>query len=235
MRPIIGLTHSIELDEVRLYANLSYPNAIIAAGGTPLLLPATTDESILRQYVQTVDGLLLSGGDDIDPQYYGETQLWQCGEISALRDCYELTLTRLAIEMGKPILGICRGIQLLNVALGGTLYQDLQSQQPDSLCHGQKQKSCYPSHTVAIVSGSRLHGLFGDDLAVNSHHHQAVKALGDGLVITATAADGVIEAVERPGLSYCVAVQWHPERLVEKQENAAHRALFDDFVNVCRK
>ncbi len=235
MRPVIGLTHSIELAEDRLHTPLAYPAAVEAAGGTPILLPATADDAVMRQYLSLVDGLLLTGGDDVDPQCYGEDQIWQCGDICPMRDRYELQLVRLAIDMKKPIFGICRGLQLLNVALGGTLYQDLHSQKPDSICHGQKQRPFYTSHQADVADGSRLHKLFGGQIAVNSHHHQAIKDLGEGLTATATAPDGVIEAVEGTADFYCVALQWHPELLVQRTENAAHKALFTDFVNACRK
>ncbi len=235
MRPIIGLTHSLDLGETSISMPRSYADAILAAGGTPLLLPVTTDATVLAHYASIVDGFLFTGGDDVDPRCYGEDQIYACGEVHPLRDRYELALCRLALASGKPVLGICRGIQLINVACGGTLYQDLPSQKPGCICHGQKQPSCYASHAVQIAPGSRLHALFGDSALVNSHHHQAVKALGANLRVTADAHDGVIEAFEGTDGRYLIGVQWHPERLVTREENAAHKALFADFAAACGK
>lgn len=236
MPPIIGLTHSIHLDEQTLHTPLAYPDAIRQSGGIPLLIPATTDESILEACLNVVDGVLFSGGDDIDPLRYGESQVWQCGDICPLRDEYELTLARLTLKRGLPVLGICRGIQLLNVALGGTLYQDLPSQLPGCMAHRQHQVSTYVSHTASIPSGSRLHDIYGaDEIHVNSHHHQALKALGQGLIATAVAPDGVIEGVEMPDHPFFVGVQWHPEKLVQRPVNAAHKHLFEAFVQACTK
>ncbi len=235
MRPVIGLTVSVSTDEGQLYTPLAYPEAVHQAGGLPLLIPAVTDEETLNAYLDQVDGLLLSGGDDVDPQCYGEDQIWQCGEIIPLRDQYELALTRLAMRRNLPVLGICRGVQLLNVALGGTLYQDLQSQRPDSICHGQKQKSMYASHRVSVREGSRLYGIYQtEEMMVNSHHHQAVKGLGDGLVAASMATDGVIEAIELPDHPFCIGVQWHPERMIVRAENALQKRLFTAFVDACR-
>ena len=234
MPPIIGLTHSIHLDEQTLHTPLAYPDAIRQAGGIPLLIPATTDEAVLEACLNVVDGVLFSGGDDVDPGCYGENQVWQCGDICPLRDEYELTLARLAIKRKLPVLGICRGIQLLNVALGGTLYQDLSSQMPGCLGHRQHQVSTYASHPAALTPGSRLHGIYGaEEIRVNSHHHQAVKALGQGLTATAVAPDGVIEGVELADYPFLVGVQWHPEKLVQRPENAAHKRLFEVFVQAC--
>lgn len=235
MRPIIGLTHSLHLDEDALHTPTSYPSAVIAAGGVPLILPSTTDPDVLNRYLDMVDGILFSGGDDINPTCYGEPQLRQCGDICPLRDEYELLLCRLAVERRKPVLGICRGAQLLNVTLGGTLYQDLPSQLPECIAHSQHQISRYVSHPVSIVDGSLLRRIHGSEqLFVNTFHHQAVKQPGCGLKVTALAPDGVIEAIELEGHPFCLGVQWHPERLVQNPADTEHRKLFQAFVDACR-
>lgn len=238
MRPLIGLTISIQQDEKKLYTPTSYTNAIIEAGGTPVLLDVTRDEEIIADYAAAVDGVLFSGGDDVDPAFYGETQQWACGDVCPLRDDFEIKLlkTLLKNHPEKPILGICRGEQVLNVGMGGTLYQDLRSQFPGCVRHQQQQISPYASHEVQVEAGSRLQEIYGGTrVMANSFHHQAVKDIGAGLVVTAKAADGVIEGFEKPDHPYFVAVQWHPERLVEREFHPEHKALFKTFVDACRK
>ena len=238
MRPIIGLTHSIQLDEKKLYMPMSYSNVIREAGGTPVLLPITREEEVIEAYAALVDGVLFSGGDDLDPRSYGEDQLWACGDICPLRDDFGVKLARVLLEKypEKPILGICRGEQVLHVALGGTLYQDLKSQRSDCIAHQQHQIAPYASHLVTIEKDSKLHEILGStSIMTNSHHHQAVKDIAPGLAITAWASDGVVEGFEKTDHPYFVAVQWHPERLVEWEENAAHKRLFSTFVDACRK
>jgi len=235
MHPVIGLTTSLSDDETVCQMNRSYTEAIRHAGGLPVLLPATLDSEDIARYAAMIDGLLLSGGDDVDPACYGEAQAWACGSISPLRDGFELTICREVLRLGKPILGICRGIQLLNVALGGTLYQDLASEVKDSIAHRQHQRSIYASHPVAIEEGSLLHKVTGTTaLRVNSLHHQALKEPGDGLRVSAAAPDGVIEAVEHERLPFCIGVQWHPERLWNCPETAQHARIFEAFVEACR-
>lgn len=238
MRPVIGLTHSIQQDEKRLMMPMSYANVVREAGGTPVLLPITRDDEVIASYAELVDGVLFSGGEDVDPGYYGEDQLWTCGDVLPLRDEFEIKLARILLEKcpEKPVLGICRGEQVLNVAMGGTLYQDLKSQLSGCIAHQQHQIAPYASHRVMINAGSKLHEIFGEtQIMTNSHHHQAVKEIAAGLVASATAADGVIEGFEKPEHPYFVGVQWHPERLVEREENAMHKRLFKSFVDACRK
>lgn len=235
MQPIIGITTSISEDESLLQMNRSYVRAISAADALPVLLPATEDASVIASYAQMCHGLLLSGGDDIDPSVYGEAQSWQCGSISPLRDAFELALCREFLRLKKPILAICRGIQVLNVALGGTLYQDLQTERASSIAHRQKQKAWYASHPVSFAEGSLLSGILqADAIAVNSLHHQAVRETGAGLVASAISPDGVIEAVELPGHPFCLGVQWHPERLWDQSATAAHARIFRAFTEACQ-
>lgn len=234
MQPIIGVTTSLSKDEGIHHMNLAYPGAVRAAGGLPVMIPATLDAADIARYAALVDGLLLSGGDDLDPARYGAHQQWACGTISPLRDGFELALCREVLRLGKPILGICRGIQVLNVAMGGTLYQDLPSEAPQSHAHRQHQRPEYASHSVAVTEGSLLHRVVGTEmLAVNSLHHQAVRDVADGLIVTAVAPDGVIEAVEHTRLPFCLGVQWHPERLWDRPETAQHACIFKAFVEAC--
>jgi microsomal dipeptidase-like Zn-dependent dipeptidase/gamma-glutamyl-gamma-aminobutyrate hydrolase PuuD len=189
-----------------------YVRSVLAAGGAPMLIPAICDLEALHAIVADLDGLLFSGGGDINPILFGEEPIPQLQDVDHFRDEYDLLLLRMASIRQIPIMGICRGHQLINAAFGGTLLQDIISQhsQP-AVKHSQTMDRQYPSHSVAIVPGSRLHELLkSDKIYVNSIHHQAVRAAAPGFVVSATAADGVIEAIEHP--EYPVfGVQWHPE------------------------
>ena len=233
MKPVIGLTTSINEDESVLMMNRSYISAVTAAGALPVLLPATDDPDVIAGYVQMIDGLLLTGGGDIDPASFHENQEWACGEISPVRDAFELQLCKAYLARGKgPVLGICRGVQLLNVALGGSLYQDLAAAYPNAtLAHRQKQRGIYPSHNNSISPGSRLSRILSaHEIRVNSHHHQALKRVADTLSVSATAPDGVIEAVEMRDHPFCIGVQWHPERLWNQPGGEMHARIFQAFV-----
>lgn len=238
MRPIIGITPSLESGEHKIYTPTSYPKAIIEAGGTPVFFNFTRNQEMIDAYAAMVDGVLFSGGDDVDPATYGEEQIWGCGDVVPLRDDFEIQLLRTLVEKypEKPILGICRGAQVLNVGMGGTLYQDLRSQKDGCIRHQQQQSSHYASHKVTVEDGSLLHRIYGStSVKVNSFHHQAVKDLAPGMQLTALASDGVVEGFEKPDHPYFVAVQWHPERLVEGPHHPEHKPLFKSFVDACRK
>jgi len=196
------------------------------------MIPTTSEQSVLFSIYQRLDGLVLSGGVDLHPSYYQE-EIDGSEDIEELRDETEMTLTRWALEDDKPIFGICRGQQVLNVALGGTLYQDLPTQLPQNQINHRdriyaKQRS-YLIHNVEFVPNSKLAAIFDiTELAVNSRHHQAVKAVGQGLKVTASAPDGVIEALESEAHRWVLSVQWHPEDLYEGHEWS--RQLFRAFV-----
>jgi putative glutamine amidotransferase len=215
--------------------NQSYIDAVIRAGAAPLLIPNVTERALLRTLYDRLDGLLLSGGGDIDPSYYGESRHEKCGLPSPERDETELTLIRWAIDEGMPLLAICRGIQVLNVALGGTLYQDLQAQAPEAERHSWSPgyPRDYIAHAVSIGPQTRLARIVGaDPLPVNSFHHQAIKDVAPGLTVTARAPDQIIEAVEANGQAFVVGVQWHPEGLARDDVRA--QRLFDAQVKACR-
>ena len=215
MRPLIGITSSYSWDSHSLTLPNSYVDAIERGGGTPVLLPPSFQIDV-GQLLDAVDGLVLTGGVDVDPQLYGEEPLPNMGRIDPKRDHFEIGITKKALGIGKPILAICRGHQVLNVAMGGTLYQDVPSQVKGSLKHYATTPLYYPSHSVVVKEGSRLHGMFDKEkLGVNTFHHQAVKDLGEGLVATAWAPDGVIESMEVPGDVFILGVQWHPERMID--------------------
>jgi putative glutamine amidotransferase len=216
----------------------TYIEAVIAAGGAPVLIPASDDEYAIRAIYRRLDGLLLSGGADIDPAFYGE-EINGTEEIDRMRDKTELMITRWAIEDKMPTLGICRGQQLLNVALGGSLVQDIPTQIPDSplnhrLSH-QLQQRDYLAHSVALEPGSRLASMLETTgLEVNTLHHQSVKAVGQGLKIVGVAPDGVVEALESEDPArWIFSVQSHPEELWRQHEWA--RKLFDEFIVQSRR
>ena len=227
MKPIIGLTVSIENDAT-VTAAVPYFAAIEKAGGLPLILPYVREETIAA-FVDACDGIFLTGGKDICPARYKEATSPLCGETQPLRDETELAVARLAIAADKPILAICRGLQLINVALGGTLYQDLPVERPTAIPHRQEGDIFAPSHDILIAKDTPLFSLIEKErMAGNSFHHQAVKTLGGGLAAMAYAEDSTVEALYAPALTYLRAYQFHPERLYDKDGD--NRKIFTDFI-----
>ncbi len=232
--PLIGvtcMTIETESHSPRLGMSRSYVNALLRVGAAPVLIPHMADKAALRSAYEQLDGLLLPGGGDVDPVHYGESRHAKCNEPSAERDNTELALARWAMEGGMPLLAICRGIQVLNVALGGSLFQDIQAQVP-----GAERHAWYPnyprdrlSHTVSLTPEARLAHIAGEStLPVNSLHHQSVKDIAPGLVVTGHSPDGIIEAVEAPEHPFAIGVQWHPEELAGSDRRA--QRLFEAFV-----
>ncbi len=228
MVPVIGITMSVEVgngaeetDKKELIVSREHSDAIISAGGLPYFLPFTTDPKIIEQYTQHLDGLLLTGGWDLDPYYYGEEPQQGLLEIAPSRDESEIALTKSFLQTGKPILGICRGHQVLAVVLGCTLYQDLDRQYKNGLDHRPKIPRNRPMHSIQITEGSILHGIYGQTTGrVNSMHHQAVKDLSESVMVTATSNDGVIEAIESKIYPNLLGVQFHPECMAETDPQA---------------
>lgn len=190
----------------------TYVESIRRGGNIPYILPRVKMWSEAEKELEALDALVLTGGEDVDPVWYDEVSIGDCVEINAPRDTSDIIYARVALEKGMKILAICRGEQVLNVAMGGTLWQDLPSQYEGALQHRQGELGIprgTPSHTISIEPGSKLHELIGaDSVAVNSMHHQAVKDIAPGLTVTARASDGVIEAYEGPNI---MATQFHPE------------------------
>ena len=202
--------------------NMEYARAVEFSGGLPFVLPLTMDEKQLRRYMEKADGLLLSGGGDVEPSLYGQERQEQCGPSSAVRDAMEIALCRMAVEKGIPVLGICRGLQVMNIALGGTLHQHIEN-------HARHDVPCDPVHEARILPGTRLHAILGrESVGVNTRHHQASWELGKGLVVSARAEDGMMEAVEKPGENFFLAVQWHPEGLFSRYDDM--KKIFAAFV-----
>jgi putative glutamine amidotransferase len=235
---LIGIPAALQEPQDELGAGASvvpqsYIRAIEKAGGIPLPIPITDQEGTLRATYGLIDGLLLAGGVDIDPAYFGEEPHPLLGKVDAARDRIELALTRWALEDGRPVLGICRGIQTLNVACGGPLWQDIGAQVPGALDHKHDPNQPYShlAHSVTIAPGSRLAGLVGTgEVEVNSLHHQAAKEAGRGLQPVAWAPDGVIEGLEGTGDAWVIGVQWHPEWLLDHSHMVR---LFQAFIQAC--
>lgn len=227
MEPMIGITcgHETKGGRDRYYVNAVNIRAVTEAGGVPVLIPNAFDGRKLEAVLDVVDGILLPGGVDVDPHLYGEEPVSGLGEFDPEWDAVDVVVARLALERDVPVLGICRGMQVLNVAGGGTLYQDIPSQVRGALKHSQRGPRWAASHSVEIAHDSRLAGLLGTTgLRVNSFHHQSVKDAAPDFWVTATAPDGVVEAIESVNNRFALGVQWHPELMVEREP--MYRDLF---------
>lgn len=232
MNPLIGILSEVDGEAVTKVQD-TYIGAIEKSGGVPILLPYVEQEDTIDRFVGLCDGFFFTGGADIDPARYGEVSSDVCGPIQPLRDALEFRVFEKVIATDKPILAICRGAQLVNAALGGTLYQDLPSELGSPVAHRQSEAKFEPSHAVKVLSGTPLHALVGtEQMTANSFHHQAIKRLGKGLSVMALAEDGIIEALFLEGDRYLRAYQWHPERLLDS--NAQNRMIFTDFIDTCR-
>lgn len=215
--PIIALSPMWDDDKQRGCMTHDYVTAVIHSGGAPVIMPFVNDEKTLTAALDACDALLLTGGADVDPACYGEKKLPCCGEIAPTRDAIDLILIRHAMEKGMPILGICRGMQILNCALGGTLYQDIETQFSPALKHPCYDIPRSDVHAMRYERGTLLHGIVGmEQSMVNSRHHQAVKALAADMRPTAWAPDGLLEGMEAANGAPIVAIQWHPEALEDR-------------------
>ncbi len=230
-RPRIGLT--LDADEARRRYELrsSYVDAVLAAGGLPILLPHAAEAA--AAYLALLDGLVVTGGAfDVPPELYGEPRRKQCGPLKPERTAFEKDLLEAALAARMPVLGVCGGMQLMNVVRGGTLYQDLAADAGLS-GHEQRAPKDVPSHEAAIVPGTHLAALVGaETVRVNSTHHQAVKDPGAGVLVSARAPDGVVEAVELPDLPFAIGVQWHPEAAA--RHDPRHAAIYRGLVQAAR-
>jgi putative glutamine amidotransferase len=245
MKPLIGIpaysVYGAPPGEAKRYViSRSYVEAVRAAGGAVIALPASTDPEALRPAYAALAGLLLQGGGDLEAHRYGQADSGKLTLVDPERDEAEILLARWAVEDDLPVLAICRGVQVLNVALGGTLVQDIPSQVEGALVHspGAGAPRARPQHTVRVEAGSRLAGALGRGrplgrLEVNSFHHQAVAEPAPSLQVVARAPDGIIEALERPDRSFAIGVQWHPEEMADT--DPAQAALFAAFVAACAK
>ncbi len=246
MKPVIGITCNYDWKDTVGQSSCmgiagqdwnflagDYVYAIEKAGGIPVILPRMKDMSILRPYLETLDGILVSGGHDVDPRNYGARISGKCGRIVPERDDMDLAITKAALELKKPLLGICRGIQILATATGGTLYQDLESEGPYQHHFMDNSPRQYPVHQVTLEKDSQLAEIFGKTVvAVNSYHHQAVKTVGETMRIIARSDDGVVEGIEgKASDQFILGVQWHPEMMFDSEEQGK---IFRAFLVACQ-
>lgn len=211
-KPVVGISCSFP-DKEYSQVRKTYIQSVLNAGGLPLLLPVTDKEDVLDEMLDYVDALILTGGEDVHPGYYGEEPIDELGDVNDTRDIYDLALIKLAARRNLPILGICRGEQLINVAFGGTLFQDIPVQHNDtSVNHNQQVPSRIATHYVSLLPGSVIATLTGEtELVTNTHHHQAVRQVAPGFRVTAWACDSIAEAIESTDGRPIWGVQFHPE------------------------
>lgn len=238
MRPLIGITCSREVGgawgsyspgHYMDYTFDEYSRAICDSGGAPVLIPVAQNRVSLLAIISRMDGLILSGGPDINPWFYGEEPAEGLGEIDQDLDRMELDVANIALKKDLPIFAICRGIQILNVSQGGTLYQDIKRQVPEPLNHTQKARKSANTHSVLIEKQTLLYDIVKRrKIWVNGKHHQALKDLVPGLKISAVANDGIVEAIEDPTKKFVIGVQWHPEGTWKEDTNS--KKLFRAFV-----
>lgn len=230
MKPLVGVIPLWDDEKDSLWMLPGYLEGLKAAGATPVIFPLTEDPDEISRLVDICDGILLTGGHDVDPSIYGEEPLEGKVSCCIARDNMEKYVLEDAMRMDKPILGICRGIQFINAYLGGTLYQDLPAQHPSDIEHHQTPPYDVPVHDVIIRNSTPLFDCLGADrISVNSYHHQAVKDVAPCLEVMAESEDGIVEALYKPFYSFLWAVQWHPEFSHKKDENS--RKIFKAFVD----
>ena len=234
-KPVIGITAAFDFEKCTSNLRDDYYEAIIQCGAVPVLIPVTEVKGVWVEYLDICDGIVLSGGPDIDAMYFGQNNMPYTGEISPVRDVMELFLAKQALAMDKPILGICRGIQVMNIAAGGSIFQDIYAENnPDRklMQHSQSAPRWYQIHNINIVENTCLFGIYGKEaLRVNSFHHQAVNEAAPGFTINAYSEDGIIEAVSNENKKFALGVQWHPENLWRKDKK--HLKLFERLIAVC--
>lgn len=227
MIPLIGITCGE--DELNFFSRRFYVSVIEAVGGVPVLLPSVQRTVIREKYLSLLNGIILSGGVDVNPLYFGEEPVPGMREISPERDEFEMMLAKEFFALGKPILAVCRGCQVLNLSLGGSIFQDINSQIDQIIKHDQKAPRYCPTHSIKVIQGTRLSQiLLQEHVRVNSFHHQAVKSPAPGFSVTAVASDGIIEAIEADDHPFALGVQWHPE-CTWQQDLGSYR-LFRTFI-----
>lgn len=248
MKPLIGIcTNQSSNDSIGTITKLGltgqdwqllasdYVRAVERAGGCPVIIPIVEDIDTISRLIENIDGIIFTGGSDLDPKLYGELPKNGLGSVNPIRDKHEMQLCReILFEASIPVLGICRGLQLINVAAGGSLYQDLEEEKVQSFNHTLFNYPKYhPTHQVSIEKGSRLYDIFETEkMMVNSFNHQAVKKVGEGIFASMKAEDGVVEGIEIMGDRFVAAVQWHPEMMIEKHEE--YLILFKKFIDECK-
>jgi putative glutamine amidotransferase len=234
MKPVIGITAEIR-DGGNYFLPPVYANAILQAGGIPLLIPLIPNEEI-DIVCDHIDGLFITGGEDIDPSYYGEDPHVDLGIITPRLDRMEYSLVQEILKRDKPYIGVCRGLHMLNIATGGSLYQSIHSDREEpSIQHRQKAIRTHRSHRVTLDTDSRMFDLLRqEEMKVNSFHHQGCKTIGEGLKVTAIASDGIVEGVESTRHSFVFGFQWHPEEFAVDGDEPSKR-IFKAYINAAIK
>ncbi|GAA0862711.1 gamma-glutamyl-gamma-aminobutyrate hydrolase family protein [Paraclostridium tenue] len=239
MKPLIGVLGRLATIDSGAFNGLervnltnAYVDAIEKAGGVPIVVPVNTNKENIKAQVSAMDGIIISGGDDVNPNLYKEEPVRELGYINPIIDEFDIEVIKVALEMNKPILGICRGLQVLNVALGGSLYQDLKYIKGSHIKHNQETKTYLGTHYIDIKENSILKEIIKEKVLVNSYHHQSVKTLGNNLKVIAYSNDGIIEAVQKENEKFVLGVQWHPELMVDYSPHMLN--LFKRFVDECR-
>lgn len=233
MRPVIGLIPLYDDDKDSYWMLPGYMKVCEENGSLPIMLPLTDDKEELEEAYKLCDGILFTGGHDVDPIVYGEKKKETCGKSCTLRDEMEAYLLDRCIKDDKPFLGICRGIQFVNAHLGGTLYQDLPTEYASEVEHHMTPPYDKTAHEVKVLEDTHLSEIIGAGIhKVNSYHHQAVKDLGKGLVVMAISSDGLVEAVEVEGKRFAIGVQWHPEFSYKVRKESVQ--LIKAFVDACK-
>lgn len=231
-KPIIGLTPQVDYDNGCHRVLPTYVNSILDAGGVPVMLPMTDDLQALESVASVCDGFLFTGGHDMHPSYYGEENLY-CNPPATERDLMEMAFLKVMEQTDKPVFGICRGIQTLNVYFGGTLYQDVVSCGATQRDHRMEKPYERTEHKAFLEEDGPLYAMFGEkEILVNSVHHQAVKAIAPGFRCMARSEDGLVEGIYRPDKPFFMAVQWHPEWMYEFDQNSVR--LFRAFIDACK-
>lgn len=239
MKKTIGISGNILIDEggmfpgyKRSYVNDDYVKSVISAGAIPIILPLNTNEEIIKAQLSMIDGLILSGGYDVNPLLFGEEPHRLLGMTMNERDTFDALLIKHALDMQLPILGICRGCQILTAVCGGTLYQDCSLSEGSYIKHSQGHTPAVPSHTVTIAKDSELYSIFGEQTIVNSFHHMSIKDVAPGFKVTAVAKDGIVEAIEKIDGSFALATQWHPEMMASSNHDMLQ--LFKLLISKCK-
>lgn len=241
MKPRIGITSNYLFDNAkgfegskRIYVNQDYVDCVRKAGGIPVILAISDTHDEINAQLETIDGLIVMGGYDVSPYFYNEDPLPECGYTNQEVDYYYLNIITRAAARNIPVFGICKGIQSMNVAFGGTLYQDIETQIPNAIKHVQNTQRYYPSHAILVEKDSFLYDITGSETLVNSYHHQAVKDVASGFKVTAKAKDGVVEMIEYEGDRFLKAVQFHPE-MMGSSDHQEMLDIFRKFIDACQK
>jgi len=237
VQTLIGITSSMEVSESHFTTSSENVTAISRAGGVPVILPNSCDTKQIEYYAQMLDGLYATGGYDIDPTLFGEEPHPGLGTIIPVRDSFEIELMRRVLKLGKPILAVCRGCQILNIVAGGDMYQDIygQIENSDLLQHQQKAPKEHGSHFVHVAENSLLHQITEMDvLRVNSRHHQANRTVLEPFIVSGKASDGIVEAIESKEHTFALGLQWHPENMLTANDPASEK-IFNGFIQACNE